>query len=98
MFKRMMVKFESGDQPAKTSTTSKSKKRKADNLADKDDDEFVEGEVKYYQSPSMLTNLTIGTKKSRAKAQPIDEDSNDESQDLKAKIKRERQSDALESG
>lgn len=47
MFKRMMVKIESGDQLAQTPTTSKSKKRKAEDMADKGDKINAKGEVEY---------------------------------------------------
>ena len=96
MFRRMMVKIASGDQP--TPTTSKSRKRKVNDMADKDDEGNAKGEVAYYHSASILISLTIGTKKSRAKAYPVAEESSDEERnDFKAKIKREHQSDALES-
>ena len=98
MFKRMMAKIESDGQPTKTPTPPKSKKRKADDMADKGDKDNPKGKVKYFYSTLMLISRTLGTKSSRAKAYPVaEEDLGEESKNLKAKIKREVQADALES-
>lgn len=95
MFKRMMAKIESDGQPTKTPTTPKSKKRKADDMADKGDRNSAKGKVKYYCSTSMLISLTVGNKNSRAKAAEVE--LGEESKDVKDKIKREGQPDAPES-
>ena len=57
MFKRMMVKIESGDQPTKTPTPTKSKKRKADDMVDKNDKQNGKGEVNYCYGTLMLIIL-----------------------------------------
>ena len=98
MFKRMMAKIESGGQPTKTPTPPKSKKRKADDMADKSDKDNPKGNFKYYYSTLMLISLTVGTKSSRAKAYLVaEEDLGEESKNIKAKIETEGQLDALES-
>ena len=97
MFKRMMVKIESGDQPTKTPTPTKSKKRKADDMVDKDDKQNGKGEVNHCHGTVMLISLAVGTKQYRAKAQPFaEEEIDDDSEDVKPKMKRERQANTLE--
>ena len=49
-------------------TPPKFKKRKADNMADKGDEDSTKGRFRYYDSTLMLISLTIGIQSSRVKA------------------------------